>query len=183
LSSSRPIRLGIFYPAAAPTTWVIADRALIKNNTATGIHSGLEFATFNGRTLNNDWQPVSADGFAMPTARTRFAVREAARFEDGKYYPASSLIRVTVNTFGKVPNYSIRDARVSGSADRVSVIAFRKGDQYAIGDGDFIAPLTDKTTIAVSQLAAQGTELRIRRAATGRRPPSLTQTITLPAPT
>jgi hypothetical protein len=175
---SSIIRLGVWYPQNDPAIWFLADRALIKNNTAAGIHSGLEFATFNGKNLN-PWQPVSAGGFSIPAERTRFAVREAARVENGKYYPATKFIRVTVNPFGKAPNYSIRDARIGGSTERVPAIAFRRGDQYAVGNGAFTAVLTDKVTISVAQLREQGTELRVRRAATGRKPASLTQTITL----
>jgi hypothetical protein len=162
-------------PSYGDSHWVLARR-----NTTAAVFTGYEYApSSNGRTPDNgQWFQMPEGGIPIVEGRNRptFLVRAAPSGTT----PASVPWRVRPANFSKAPTYSIRDARVSGNADRVPAIAFRKGDQYTIGDGDFIAPLTDKTTIAVSQLSAQGTELRIRRAATGRRPPSLTQTITLP---
>jgi hypothetical protein len=164
-------------PSYGDSHWVLAKR-----NTTAAVFMGYEFApSSNGRTPDNaQWFMMPEDGIPIVEGRNRptFIVRAAPNGTT----PASTVWRVRPANFSKAPTLSIRQAKVNGSADRVSVIAFRRGDQYAFGDGSFAAALTDKTTIPVSQLVAQGTELRVRRAATGRRPPSLTQTITLPAP-
>jgi hypothetical protein len=167
------VRLGVFYPQAAPTTWVVADRALIRNNTAVGIHSGLEFGAFNGKTLNS-WQPVSAGGFDVPAARTRFAVREAARFEDGKYYPAARLIRVNVNTYGKATKLSFR-------AGRPPTLNLRAGMMYSIDGGAPVGPVAKG---AVNFEEHAGKQAVFWMAATGRRPETARQAgVIVPAPT
>jgi len=165
------IKLGVFYPSTAPTTWVIADRALIKNNTATGIHGGLVFATFNGKTLNNNWTAVSADGFTIPTAKTRFAVREAARFENGKYYPATKLIRVNVNTNGKATKLSFK-------ANKPPTLNLKAGTMYSIDGGAPIGPVA-KGSVNFSEHA--GKQVVFWMAATGKKPETVKQAaVTVP---
>ena len=167
-------------PFYSENNWVLA-----KKGSTAAVFTGYEYSlSSNGKTPDGNWQPIPADGFPIVAGRTRqtFFVRAEPKADDGRYAPAGIMWRVRPVNFGKAPTLSIRQAKVNGSADRVAVIAFRKGDQYAIGDGDFTAALTVKTTIPVSQLSAQGTELRVRRAATGKRPPSEVQRITLPAP-
>jgi hypothetical protein len=164
-------------PSYGDTHWVLAKR-----NTTAAVFTGYEYApSANGKTPDDgQWFQMPQGGIPIVEGRNRptFLVRAAPN----ETTAASVAWRVRPANFSKAPTLSIRQARVNGSADRVSVIAFRKGDQYATGDGTFIPALAAKVTIPVSQLSEQGTELRIRRAATGRRPPSETQTITLPAP-
>jgi len=155
--------------------------ALAKRNTTTAVFADYEYApSANGKTPEGGvWLQIPEEGIpiASGSARQSFLVRAAP---NDNPTAASVPWRVRPVNFGKAPTLSIQQAKVNGSADKVAVIAFKKGDQYAIGDGDFTAALTVKTTIPVSQLSAQGTELRIRRAATGKRPPSEVQRITLP---
>jgi hypothetical protein len=166
-------------PSYGDSHWVLA-----KKDTTAAVFTGYEFApSSNGKTPNNgQWFIMPEDGIpiASGSARQTFLVRAAP---NGSPTAASTHWRVRPVNFGKVPTYSIRQVKVSGSSDKVAAIAFRKGDQYAIGNGDFTPALTDKVTIPVSQLREQGTTLRVRRATTGKRPASLTQTITLPATT
>jgi hypothetical protein len=166
-------------PSYGDANWVLAKR-----NTTAAVFAGYEYApSSNGRTPDNGrWLKMPHGGIPIASGSTRqnYLVRTAPR-PDGTV-AASVPWRVRPANFSKAPNYSIRQARINGSTDRVPVIAFRKGDQYAIGSGAFTSALPARETITVSELSAQGTELRTRRAATGRRPPSLTQTITLPTP-
>jgi uncharacterized repeat protein (TIGR02543 family) len=162
-------------PFYGDSHWVLA-----KKGSTAAVFTGYEYApSSDGRSADNGmWFPMPEDGFPIIEEKVNYLIRAAAYGTT----PFGAQWRVRPAKFGKAPNYSIRQAKVSGSNDRVDVIIFKKGDQYAIGNGNFTAALTDKATIPVSQLSAQGTELRVRRAATGKRPPSETQTITLPAP-
>ncbi|MCL2763583.1 MAG: hypothetical protein FWD36_10380 [Treponema sp.] len=163
-------------PFYGDSHWVLA-----KKGSTASVFAGYEYApSSNGKTPDGGvWLQMPEEGIPIASGSTRqsFLVRAAP---NDNPTAASVPWRVRTVNFGKVPTLSIRQAKVNGSADRVAVIAFRKGDQYAIGDGDFTAALTVKTIIPVSQLSAQGTELRIRKAATGKKPPSEVQTITLP---
>jgi hypothetical protein len=156
---------------------------LTKKGSTAAVFAGLEYSpSSNGKTPNSGlWFPMPEDGIPIASGSTRqtYLVRAAP---NGSPTAASTHWRVRPVNFGKVPAYSIRQVKVSGSSDKVAAIAFRRGDQYTVGYGVFMPALTAKTTIPVSELTAQGTVLRVRKAATGKRPPSEVQTITLPAP-
>jgi hypothetical protein len=160
-------------PSYGDSHWVLAKR-----NTTAAVFTGYEIAPSSNRKTpdNGTWFPMPEGGIPISSGSVRqtFLVRAAP---NGSPTAGSVAWRVRPVNFGKAPNYRIRDAKISGSTDRVPAIAFRKGDQYAIGDGEYTPALTAKTTIPVSQLAAQGTEVHIRRAATGKKPPSMAQTV------
>jgi hypothetical protein len=173
-------RLAPFY---GDISWGLAPR----NSTAWSavVTQNLEFApSSNGRAPDDgQWFQMPQGGIPIVegSARPSFLVRTAPNATTA----ASVAWRVRPANFGKAPNYSIRQVK-EGDA-RIPVIALRRGDQYAVGAANasvitFTEALTDRATLPAAQLREQGEALYVRRAATGRRPPSLTQTIQLPAP-
>jgi hypothetical protein len=173
-------RLAPFY---GDISWGLAPR----NSTVWSavVTQNLEFApSSNGRAPDDgQWFQMPQGGIPIVegSARPSFLVRTAPNAATA----ASVAWRVRPANFGKAPNYSIRQVK-EGDA-RIPVIALRRGDQYAVGAANasvitFAAALTDRATLPAAQLREQGEALYVRRAATGRRPPSLIQTIPLPAP-
>jgi C1A family cysteine protease len=136
--------------------------------------------TNDGRTPGGEWEDMTGLRLAIPVARETVLIRMKADEDDGKFTPASKIARLRINPLSKVPTLRVRPAKPPGSAEKVDAIAFRKGDQYSFAGGAFTEALTERRIVPVSELGGTGAEVRVRRAATGRRPPSGIQTITLP---
>jgi hypothetical protein len=176
-------RLAPFY---GDINWGLAPR----NSTAWSavVSQNLEYApSANGKTPDNgQWFQMPQDGIPIAASgRATFLVRTAPNGTTA----ASVAWRVRPANFGKAPNYKIR--QVKDGTERIPALAFRRGDQYAFGTGDspaltFTDPLADKATLTIAALLTQasapgGTDIYIRRASTGRRPPTAIQKIALTA--
>jgi hypothetical protein len=161
-------------PFYGDDNWVLA-----KKGTSAAVFAGYEYApSSDGRNPDDDtWLPVPQGGIPIIAgkARTSYLFRAAPTAARA----ASTPWRVRPAGFGKAPNIKVKQAKVPGSSDKVGVITFGKGSQYKVGNAPYTAALTAKTTVPVSQLAAQGGAVYIRRAATGKRPPSEAQEISL----
>jgi hypothetical protein len=179
-------RLAPFYGDA---DWGLAPRGSTEWSAV--VSQNLEYApSSNGRAPNDGvWLQVPQGGIPIAASgKATFLVRTAPASTTA----ASAAWRVRPANFGKAPNYKIRQVK-DGDA-RIPSLAFRKGDQYAFGTGDdpvlaFIPPLGDKAAHTVADLrtqaqapAADAVDIYIRRASTGRRPPTLMQKIPLAAP-
>jgi C1A family cysteine protease len=159
-------------PLYGDVNWVLAKRG-----DTSEVFTGYEYApSSNGKTPNEGiWYQMPQGGIPIASSgRATFLVRAAPNSTTAASVPW----RVRPAVFGKAPSYKIR--QVKDGDDRVAAVAFRKGDQYAVGDRAFGDVLTDKQTIHVSVLREQGEVLRVRRGSTGRRPPSAIQSLTLP---
>jgi len=186
----NPDRLAPFYGSSH---WGLAPRG--STEASAMVFANLEYAaSTDGKTPNSDgWislaETQAQGGIAIASSgRNTFIFRIAPTATT----PASPVWRVRPANFSKAPSYKIRDIK-DGNA-KVKGIAFRRGDQYAFGMGEdpvltFNAPLADKATLTVAVLREESqaantdaVDIYIRRAATGKRPPSLPQKLTSDAP-
>jgi hypothetical protein len=186
----NPDRLAPFYGSS---NWGLAPRGSAEASAM--VFAAIEYApSANGKTPNNGiWFSLSSlqeqGGIEIASSgRATFLFRIAPTAAT----PASPVWRVRSANFGKAPNYKIR--QVKEGDERIPSLVFRKGDQYAFGTGEepvltFTPPLDDKASQTVAALrtqaqapAADAVDIYIRRASTGRRPPTLTQKISLAAP-
>jgi len=168
----RKIILRPFYSADDDGVWQLENRAA---KDGVSVFEGFEFVpTANGKTPDNEWNPLSHDGFEiLPFGRTkqRYLVRKAPYFSDGKYFPAEKIFRVTPANFRAAPT---RKLAKNGS------LTLKKGDAYSFfsADEDFTT-VSEKTTLSPQYLADGGSVIFIKIAATGKRPASTVQTLPL----
>jgi hypothetical protein len=185
----NPDRLAPFYGS---THWGLAPRG--STEWAATVIENIQYApSSNGKTPNEDtWMPLTSEGIEIAlSGRNAFVFRISPTGNT----PGSPAWRVRAAAFGKAPNYRLRDIR-EGDA-KVRGIAFRRGDQWAfsaeanatVTSLTFGAPLADRAVHTVAALrteskiaATADTNIYIRGASTGRRPPTLTQMLPLAAP-
>jgi len=172
----NPGRLAPFYGS---THWGLAPRRSAAWSDVTS--AGIEYApSSNGRTPNdNTWLPLPAEGIEIASGgRNTFLFRIAP---DGSgAVPASPVWRVRPANFGKTPGYKAPTAARP-------LLRLKRGDLLLIdGQTTPLGSLTERTDLTVVHGTPGAGELpsaavvTIWRAATGRRPPSLVQTLTLP---
>jgi C1A family cysteine protease len=167
----RP-RIVPFYPQSDPNIWVFANRGDADGNPLT---AGYEWAaTSDGRNPNDDgWQAVTG-GFNMSDVvpRTTILWRSTPDASGDTITPASRIGRMRVNPFGKAPSFKVNTKR--------AIIPIRANHAYSFDGVNFI-PVTAKMDFQLSEVPQGITTMYIMRSATGRRPASQIQSLTLPA--
>ncbi|MCL1819271.1 MAG: hypothetical protein FWG36_01295 [Oscillospiraceae bacterium] len=161
-------------PYYGDTHWVLAQK-----DSAEAVFSGYEYApSSNGKTPTGNWEAVPSSGFGIVSGATKLTY--LFRTAPNSTTPASAPFKIKPANFGKAPAYKIKDTK--DPADKtiiIKVIAFKKGDQYAVGSEGYTPALEDKLTLTVAELAERGANLNVRKAATGKKPPSDAQSIAL----
>ena len=133
------VKLGVWYPKDSPAAWVLADKAKFRYpDYVEPISDGFEYCTYRAdKKPSNDWIAVSADGFAIKgtennkVVKTAYAIREAAKEEGGKYYPASKLMKVTASSYGKPTSFNFKGK---------TKLKLKAGTMYSIDGGAPIGP-------------------------------------------
>ncbi|MCL1820827.1 MAG: DUF4139 domain-containing protein [Oscillospiraceae bacterium] len=163
----RAERLVPYFPQSPDNIWYP-----VKKGETDAVTGGFEYAnTSNGKTPDGDgWQPLSA-GYAVNNgkAKTTYLVRSAPNPSNGEYAPASKAIKIKPANYGKVPNIKINQKK--------GIITLKAGFAYAVGDGNFTV-VGEKTELSIEGLA--GATVRIKKAATGKKPASAVQTLSVP---
>lgn len=180
---SNTEKLAPYYPVKSDDIWVLAKKS---DSTGKAVSKGYEYASSsNGKTPDETgWLMVSDSGFAIlsGTAKSTYLVRSAPAGSGSSYTPASKPFKVKPANFGKAPNYKIKTAKdLNDKTKKIELIALKKGDAYAVGS-DIFTSLSDKKELKVEALAKNGTVLLVKKAATGKKPRSEVQEISLPEP-
>jgi C1A family cysteine protease len=166
----RPDRLTVFYPQSNAGIYVIAERS---DTGGTPLSTGYEWAgTSNGKTPNDGgWNNLSAGGFNMADVVPRMTVlvRSSAVASSEVNIPAGRTLRFRPRPFGKAPNYKVNTKK--------GIVALRANDAYST-DGSNFSVLSVKTDIPLSEIPSG--VIYIMKSATGRKPASLIQTLTIP---
>jgi len=174
---SKFIKFGVWYPADTPGKWMLADKSTFKNGNVVPLNFPLEFSTYNGKTLANDWASVPQIGFDLPGGKTRLAVRRGASENTSLagnvfYYPATKITKVTVNTYGKPTKYSFK-------ANGPSTLNLQEGTMYTIDGG---APIGPAAKGSADFSAHAGKVIVFWRVANGKKPETAKQAgITVPS--
>lgn len=177
-------KLAPFYSASNDDIWVLA-----KKNDASGkaVSAGYEYAvTSDGKTPDEEtgWLKVSDSGFSLISgrAKTAYLVRSSPIASGSKYTPAGKPFKVKPANLGRAPNYKIKRTKdPNDKTKKIELIALKKGDAYALDNGTFTV-LSDKKELKAADLAKKGTTLLVKKAATGKKPRSEVQEISLPEP-
>gem|GEM_PF-3409555 len=187
---AKPGKLVPYYKGS-DNTWVLVDKAqLTAAEDALTTFSGADGFEY-GRLAKGDkapkdgYAPVPATGTSIVQAKAdkeTYLVRKAAYADGGKYYPASKAQKISPAVMGKVPSYKAPNVR----AGKPTVFKLKKGDFVTFGSTT-LGSSTAKTDITVVRTVADatkeiagGTEVTIWKAATGKKPASLRQTLTMP---
>jgi C1A family cysteine protease len=162
--------------------WVLSRRGRTFSEPA----GAYEFAaTSDGRTPSDDWALLPKGG-SLPipeTGRVRWLFRTPASDEDGKYTPSSGPFRLQAVTYVKTPAYKAPAERPG----KPVLLRLKKGD-FCMVNGVIYGSLTARTTLKIVHQVTPGSTdeipggstVFIWKAATGRRPASLQQTLTMP---
>ncbi|MCL2002699.1 MAG: hypothetical protein FWG72_01685 [Oscillospiraceae bacterium] len=188
----KPGKLAPYY--RTDDTWVLVDKGqLTAEESALTIFSGADGFEY-GKLAKGAKEP--ADGYiAIPASGTAIVqakadketwlVRKAAYQDtDGKYYPASKAQKISPAIMGKVPSYKAPTAAKP-------VLKLKKGDFVSFTAGEQTVRLgsvsaklditiVHTVTDATKEIAG-GTSITIWKAATGKKPASLRQTLDMPA--
>lgn len=175
-------KLAPFYPVDNDDIWVLAKKS---DTSGEAISTGYEYAgTSNGKTPNeNGWLQVSSSGFAIVSGSTKttYLVRTPPVASGGSYIPASKPFKAKPANYAKKPVYKIKQTKdPEDKTKKIGVIALKKGDAYAVDNAAF-QTMSAKQDFVVAELAQDGSVLKIKKTATGKKPRSEVQEIKLPA--
>jgi hypothetical protein len=177
--NARPKRNTVrTFPFYTDTHWF-----LTKHGTTEEVFSGYEYATSSNRRTPDEglWFPMPRGGFEIASGRTRPTT--LVRFAPSGVTPGSVMWRVRPANFGKTPRYTFRNRRdLADRSQRISTLSLRTGYQYAFDRENYRPPLNAKTMLNAADMARRNLNIHVRRAGTGKRPPSEVLTLSLPAP-
>lgn len=149
------------------------------------VFEGYEYVpTVNGKTPapNEEWDFMPKEGIDIGADKVKRAYLIRSTPSAETLTPAGAAWLVRPLNYSKPPKFRIK--RVNDPANKqkkISTLNLRKGDQYKFGRGDYSAVLTLKATFEVEELAKMGMDIRVRKASTGKKPPSMEQVIWLSA--
>ncbi|MCL2081503.1 MAG: hypothetical protein FWH16_05315 [Oscillospiraceae bacterium] len=150
-------------------TWVLAKADGIP------VFAGYEQApSTDKKNPSGPWAPASPTSVIAGKDKLTYLVRTAAvaETESDTYAPASKIFKVSPANLGKEPKYK---------ADyKKEIIKLKKGDEYAVGTGAFTLVEEAKgIELDISAHITAGTAITVRKAASGKKPRTEEQTITL----
>ncbi|MCL2082244.1 MAG: WG repeat-containing protein [Oscillospiraceae bacterium] len=158
-------KLAAWYPSSTPSKWILGDSGKFKSGDVSAVRDGLEYCVFEGKKPDENWKPVPAGGFDIATAKTVYAVREAAKEAGGKFYPATAFVKITDKGYGKATKVSVKN----GTAK------LKKGMMYRVNNGAITGPLADKAAVDFTP----GQKVEFWMGATGKKPETIKQTVTV----
>ena len=138
-------------------------------------------ASTDGKTPSGAWAALDGDGFSIkePGTKETVLLRTVPVAENGKYVPACKPFKIKPKAMGKAPNLKANDKK--------GILKLKKGMYYqASGEvsGGASSGATELKIVASASGSGQvtgGSIIVIWTAATGKKPPSAKQTLTLPA--
>jgi hypothetical protein len=158
--------------------WILAAR-----NSTDAVFTGYEYAaSTNGKTPSEAWRVMPAEGLPIPDKGKPTVLIRTAPSGTGTsvFVPASPHFRIRPRLFRPAPKYKVA-TRWDKEENQIKTVTLKKGDVYAIDDGDFSEVLTGNLTLNIEELLQSGSFLHIKKAATGKNPPTRIQTINLTA--
>ncbi|MCL2002889.1 MAG: leucine-rich repeat protein [Oscillospiraceae bacterium] len=185
----KPGKLAPYY-RESNNRWVLVDKGQLSVTDESTLVTfsgadGFEYGKLakGAKAPADGYTPMPADGTAIVETKAdkeTYLVRKAAYAAGGKYYPASKAQKISPAIMGKAPTYKQPTAAKP-------VLKLKKGDFVNFGSttlGSATAKLdvtvVHTVTDATKEIAG-GTGVTIWKAATGKKPASLRQTMTMPA--
>ncbi|MCL1808935.1 MAG: hypothetical protein FWG42_04090, partial [Clostridiales bacterium] len=159
------------------------DWVLAKKGETQAVFEGYEYApSANGKTPTGDWEPMPPAGVPIISgkAKTTYLLRTVP--SSAARTPGSASFKVKPANFGKAPSYKMT-SKNDKDKNVVTTITLKKGDSYALETapdvvGAFSPALAGKELLNVQELVAKGNNfLHVKKAATGKKPPSEVQKI------
>ncbi|MCL1819266.1 MAG: hypothetical protein FWG36_01270 [Oscillospiraceae bacterium] len=172
-----------WYGTGTETSFVLSKKGKTFS-TPTSVYEYAE--TSDGKTASGAWA-IFKDGLSIPdSGKVTWLFRSPPTVEGSKYTPGSKAFKLNAVAYVKTPNYK---APTEAKAGKPTLLKLKKGDFCLVmidGEVKIFGSATAKTDIKIvggtpgANEIPSGTSVSIWKAATGKKPRSSAQELTMP---